>query len=198
MLRTCVVMLLLAALPVLADEPATPSAVQQAVKRTPFDHRWGLAGYALGWEGSYGAGGVGGRIRFEAFPRLGLELFGEALLVAVPRGLRHDHPIGFSLYVPFRVAERIRLRALGGMCVTPSFLHSEVPGAPRADTILLGAHLGGAADFALHERLSFFTELKSIVWWGNDRSVEGWTSASNDLRVSVLGQLALGFMVHFG
>jgi hypothetical protein len=177
---------------------AEPTLVTQPSKPEPFAHRFGFAGYAMGWAGTYGAGGVGGRIRFEAFPRLGLDLFGEALVVAVPRGFRHDHPIGFNLFVPFRVSQAMRLRALLGMCVTASFLHPESPMAPRADTILVGAHVGGGVEVALHDRLSAFADAKAVAWWGNDRSVEGWTSATTDLRWSFVGQLAIGLMVHFG
>jgi len=176
-----------------AEEPSIrrPSA-------SPFDRRFGVAGYALGGYGTYGAGGVGGRIRYEALPFLGLDLYGEAMLVTVPRGLRHDHPIGFNLFVPFRVSERVRLRPFIGMCVTPSYLHPENPQAKSADTILVGAHAGGGVEVALHDRLSFFADAKAIAWWGNERSVEGWTNASTDLRWSFIGQANLGFTVHLG
>jgi hypothetical protein len=177
---------------------AEPQVAGRPSQPQPFAHRFGIAGYAMGWAGSYGGGGVGGRIRFEAFPRLGLDLFGEAVAVAVPRGFRHDHPIGFNLFVPFRVSQAVRLRALLGMCVTASFLHPDSPMAPRADTILVGAHVGGGVELALHSRLSAFLDGKAVAWWGNDRSVEGWTSATMDLRWSFVGQLSMGLMVHFG
>lgn len=165
---------------------------------SPFERRFGLAGYALGGAGSYAAGGVGGRLRFEALPFLGLDLYAEAMLVAVPRGVRQDHPIGFNLFVPFRVSERVRLRPFIGMCVTPSLLHAENPQAPRADTVLVGAHAGGGVEVALHDRLSFFVDAKAIAWWGNERSVEGWTNATTDLRWSFIGQANVGLTVHLG
>jgi hypothetical protein len=132
-------------------------------------------------------------------PFLGLDLFGEALIVPVAHGLRHDHPIGFNLFVPFRIGQVVRLRPLLGMCVTPSFFHPEEPGAPRADTILVGAHAGGGLELALHDRLSFFLEAKAVAWFGNDRSVQGWTGAvGGDVRPFLLGQAQLGFTFHLG
>lgn len=185
----------------LAGGVASAQAVEarQVVKQSPFDRTFGIGAYATGWHGAYGGAGVGGRIRYEAFSFLGLDLFGEALLVSVPHGLRHDHPIGFNLFVPFRFGEVVRLRPLLGMCVTPSFFHPEEPGAPRADTVLVGAHAGGGLELALHDRLSFFLEAKAVAWFGNDRSVQGWTGVvSGEVRPFVLGQAQLGFTFHLG
>ena len=110
---------------VVAAQPVEPT--QAAKKLSPFDRTFGISSYATGWHGAYGGVGVGGRLRYEAFPFLGLDLFGEALLVPVPHGLRHDHPVGFNLYVPFRVGQVVRLRPLLGMCVTPSFFRWVAP-----------------------------------------------------------------------
>lgn len=191
--RLTLLTLLLATSAALADE-----VTLRRPSESPFDRRFGIAGYALGGTGTYSAGGIGGRVRYEAFRWLGLDLYAEAMIVSIPRGLRHDHPVGFNLFVPFRVGERVRLRPLIGMCVTPSFIHPDNPQAKTADTILVGAHLGGGVEVALHDRLSFFAEAKAIAWWGNDRSVEGWTTASTDLHWSVIGQANLGFTVHLG
>ncbi len=167
--------------------------------RSPFTRTFGLGAYATGWAGAYGGGGVGGRIRYEAFSFLGLDLFGEALIVPVAHGLRHDHPIGFNLFVPLRIGQVVRLRPLLGMCVTASFFHPEEPGAPRADTILVGAHAGGGLELALHDRLSFVLEAKAVAWFGNDRSVQGWTGAvGGDVKPFLLGQAQLGFTFHLG
>jgi hypothetical protein len=62
----------------------------------------------------------------------------------------------------------------------------------------VGAHVGGGIELALHSRLTAFLDGKAVAWWGNDRSVEGWTSATMDLRWSFVGQLSMGLMVHFG
>lgn len=179
----------------LADAPT----LVQSTKRSPFDRTFGLGGYATGWAGAYGGAGVGGRLRYEAFSFLGLDLFGEALIVPVAQGVRHDHPVGFNLFVPFRVGEVVRLRPFLGMCVTPSFFHPAEAGAPRADTVLVGAHAGGGVELALHDRLSFFAEAKAVAWFGNDRSVQGWTGVvSGEVRPFVLGQAQLGFTFHLG
>jgi hypothetical protein len=165
---------------------------------SPFERPFGIGAYATGWHGAYGGAGVGARLRYEALPFLGLDLFGEALLVQAPHGVRHDHPIGFNLFVPFRLGA-VRLRPLLGMCVTLSFLHPEEPGAPSANTVLVGAHVGGGVELALASRLSVFAEGKAVVWVGNDRTVQGWTGAvGNAVRPFVVGQAQLGLLVHLG
>jgi hypothetical protein len=178
---------------------AAPPAVQGTKKVSPYDRSFGLGGYATGWSGVYGGAGVGGRLRIEPWRFVGVDLYGEALLVQAPSGLRHDHPIGFHLYVPFRFGERVRLRPLVGMCAVASFIEPAEPGAPRADDVLVGAHLGVGVDLALHSRLSFFAEAKGVAWMGHDRSVQGWTgSVSNQVQPFLVAQAQLGLMVHFG
>lgn len=173
-------------------------AVQRTVDRSPFNNIFGLGAYGTGWGGSYGGGGVGARIRIEPWAFVGVDLFGEALLVESPSGIRHDHPIGFNLYAPFRFG-RARLKPLIGMCVTLSFIEPTEPNAPRADDVLVGAHAGAAFEFALHRRLSFFAEAKAVVWVGHDRSVMGWTGAlDNTVQPFVVGQGNVGLMFHLG
>ncbi len=165
----------------------------------PFAHRFGLGAHATGWHGSYGGVGVGGRVRIELTSWLGTDLFGEALLVETPHGLRHDHPIGFNLYVPVRLSDKVRLRPLFGMCVVASFIDPTEPNAQRADDLLFGAHLGAGVDLPLHERLSFFTEAKAVLWFGHDRSLQGWTGAvSNVMQPFIVGQVTAGLTLHFG
>ncbi|GMU58571.1 MAG: hypothetical protein AMXMBFR34_03340 [Myxococcaceae bacterium] len=194
-MRLALLALLLGAPALAADVPA----VRASRAPSPWDRTFGVAAYATGWHGSYGAGGVGGRVRVEPWRYLGVDLFGEALLVTTPFGVRHDHPIGFHLYVPFRLSERVRLRPLLGMCVVASFIEPAEPHAPRADDVLVGAHLGGGVDLALHSRLSFFAEAKAVLWVGHDRTVQGWTGAvGNQVMPFVVGQGQVGFTVHFG
>lgn len=192
-MRTCIVVVVMA----LSSASWAESVTQTS--KSPFDRTFGLGAYATGWAGAYGAGGVGGRIRVEPFSFLGIDLFGEALLVPVERGVRHDHPIGFNLFVPFRFGNVVRVRPLLGMCVTASFFHPDEPLAPRADTILFGVHGGVGLELALHDRLSFFTEAKTVVWFGNDRTVGGWTgNVEGVVRPFLVGQAQLGFTFHFG
>lgn len=196
-MRTLLLALLLSASAALADAPPAVHAAPHRV--SPWDRTFGLAAYATGWHGAYGAGGVGGRVRVEPWRSLGVDLFGEALLVATPSGVRHDHPIGFHLYVPFRLTPTVRLRPLLGMCVVASFIEPTEAHAPRADDVLVGAHLGAGVDLALHSRLSFFAEAKGVVWVGHDRTVQGWTGAvGNQVQPFVVAQAQLGFMVHLG
>lgn len=176
-----------------------PPAVRATREVSPYERTFGVGAYATGWGGAYGGAGVGGRIRIEPWRFIGADLFGEALVVQAPSGVRHDHPVGFHLYVPIRFGERVRLRPLLGMCVVASFIEPTEPGAPRADDVLVGAHVGAGVDLALHSRLTFFAEAKGVVWMGHDRSVQGWTGAvGNEVQPFVVAQAQLGLMVHFG
>lgn len=164
---------------------------------SPFDRTFGIGAYATGWAGAYGGAGVGGRVRIEALSWLGIDLFGEALLVTSPAGVRHDHPIGFNLYVPIRLGNVVRVRPLLGMCVVASLIEPTEPQAPRADDVLVGAHAGAGLELALHTRLSFFVEGKAVVWVGHDRALQGWTGAvGNEVQPFVVGQAQLGLTLH--
>jgi hypothetical protein len=189
-------LLMLTALPALAGDAPTLYTTHAV---SAFDRTFGIGAYATGWHGAYGGYGVGGRVRLEPWRFLGVDLFGEALLVATPAGVRHDHPIGFHLYMPFRVTESVRLRPLVGMCVVASFIEPTEPHAPRADDVLVGAQVGAGVDVALHSRVSLFAEAKAVVWVGHDRSVQGWTGAvGNQVEPFVVGQAQVGLMVHLG
>lgn len=182
--------------PALATDPPAVRATREV---SPYERTFGVGAYATGWGGAYGGAGVGGRLRIEPWRFIGADLFGEALVVQTPSGVRHDHPVGFHLYMPIRFGERVRLRPLVGMCVVASFIEPSEPGAPRADDVLVGAHVGAGLDLALHSRLSFFAEAKGVVWMGHDRSVQGWTGAvGNEVQPFVVAQAQLGLMVHFG
>lgn len=173
--------------------------LHQSAFATSFDRPFAMAAYATGWEGTYGGAGLGGRLRWEMFPRLGLEVFGEALLVQSTAGLRHDHPIGFNLFVPFRFGERFRLRPLLGLCAVLSFIDSSQPNAPGANDVLLGVHAGVGAEVALSEGISLFAEAQAVAWAGHDRAVQGWTGAvGNELKPFVVGQAFTGLSLHFG
>jgi hypothetical protein len=178
---------------------AEPPVVRATREPSPYERTFGVGAYATGWEGAYGGAGVGGRIRIEPWRFVGADLFGEALLVQAPSGLRQDHPIGFHLYLPVRFGERVRLRPFVGLCAVASFIEPSEPFAPRADDVLVGAHVGAGVDLALHSRLSFFAEAKGVLWMGHDRSVQGWTGAvGNQVQPFAVAQAQLGLMVHFG
>ena len=177
----------------------TTTEVQRFRDRSPFDRTFGIGAYATGWAGAYGGAGLGARVRIELLPWLGTDLFGEALVVTAPSGIRHDHPIGFNLFFPIRLVNVVRLRPLIGMCVVASFIEPTEPQAPRADDVLVGAHAGAGLEIALHHRLSFFVEGKAVVWVGHDRSVQGWTGAvGNEVQPFLVGQAQLGLTFHLG
>lgn len=178
-------------------EASSPAPTPPVV--SPFDRVFGLGFYGTGWTGSYAGAGVGGRIRIEPWRYFGLDLFGEALLVQAPSGLRHDHPIGFNIYVPLRLDPLWRIRPLLGMCVVGSFIEAEQKGAPRADDVLVGAHAGAGVERALGSYFSVFAEVQGSVWMGHDRAVQGWTGAvGNDLRPFGVAQAMMGVSAHLG
>lgn len=184
---------------VIAPAPADVVNATKAAAQSPFDSMFAIAGYGTSWAGSYAGGGVGGRIRIEPWARFGVDLFGEALIVQTPHGLRHDHPIGFNIYTPFRLDEVWRVRPLLGMCVVASFIEPEEKRAPRADDILVGAHGGVGFERALGSHFSVFMEAQGAVWMGHDRAVQGWTGAvGNEVKPFAVAQAMLGLSAHIG
>jgi len=171
-----------------------------ALPASAADSEWSIGTYAAGWEGAYGAAGLGGRLGWEFFPdELGVEVFGEAALVETPARQRRDHQLGFNLYTPIRLSERWRLKPLIGFCVVLSFVELDDPSAGGADDILFGLHGGLGAEFALFDWLSLFLDVQAVGYTGHDRTAGGWTaSISDDLTFSGLIQGNLGVQLHFG
>ena len=199
MLRPISLVVMLMAAPVFAqqDEVAQPAPTPAPTKHSPFDNYLGIAAYGTGEGGSYAGGGLGGRLRIQPWRFVGVDLFGEAMLVASPHGIRHDHPIGFNLFAMFRFG-RVALKPLLGACVTFSFIEPTEADAPRADDVLFGPHAGLGLEVALHRRLSFFAEGKAVLWFGHDRALQGWTGAvGGNVQPFVVGQGMVGLMFHF-
>lgn len=168
-----------------------------AATGTAFDQTFALGAYGSAWQGSYGAGGVGGQLRIEPFRHVGVDLFSEHLLVATPEGIRHDHPIGFHLYTPIPVGP-VRLLPFVGSCAVASFIESPSKDAPGADDVLFGSHAGLQFEAPLGD-LSLFARAKAVGWIGHDRAVQGWTgSISSNLNLFAVAQVDLGLSVHFG
>jgi hypothetical protein len=178
-----------------ADAPS-----EEVTRRGPFERPFALSGYGVAWTGAYTAVGVGGRLRWEMVPgRFGVELLAEHLIVDWPGGFRHDHPIGFNLYVPFALSRNVRLRVLAGACTVFSFVEPEHAGAPRADDILFGLHGGAGLEIALHERVSWFFETQAIGYLAHDRTGQGWTgSVGNSERPIAVFQPTTGLQIHIG
>lgn len=179
------------------DEEETPYDEVHA-----FDREWAIAVYATGHYGSYLAGGVGGRLRWEPFGDdvpLGMEAYLEATLVDWPGdGFRHDYPNGFNLYVPIRVDD-VRFRPFFGFCDILSFVEPSQEGAPRADDVMFGAHAGVGAEFAVHSMASVFVDLQFNGYAGHDRSSSGWTGGVDEELVFFWNlQLNVGGQFHAG
>ena len=181
-----------------AQEDAPPA--QENVKLGAFDKPFALAGYAVGWAGAYEAAGVGGRARWEmARGSFGVEVLAEHLAVDWQGGFRHDHPIGFNLYVPFALSKNVRIRPLLGACTVFSFVEPAHAGAPRADDILFGVHGGAGIEVAIDDMLSWFLDAQGIVYLAHDRTSAGWTGAVGpDVHSIAVFQPTTGLQLHLG
>lgn len=200
---------LIAALTLIVALFASPARAQEAahVEETvtpygevhAFEREFAVAVYATGHAGSYLAGGVGGRLRYEPFEWLGVEAYLEATIVDWEGGgVRHDYPNGFNLYVPIRLGD-VRVRPFLGFCDILSFVEPEQPDAPRADDILFGAHAGVGVEWAVHTMASLFADLQFNGYAGHDRSVGGWTGGvDEELAFFWNLQLNIGAQFHAG
>lgn len=185
--------------------PAAAAAQEEVPEEVPysqvhaFDREFAVAVYGTGQAGSYLAGGVGGRLRYEPFEWLGVEAYLEATLVDWEGGgLRHDYPNGFNVYVPARIGD-VRVRPFLGFCDILSFVEPEQPEAPRADDILFGAHAGVGVEWAVASMASLFADLQFNGYAGHDRSVDGWTGGvDEDLAFFWNVQLNVGGQFHLG
>jgi len=166
---------------------------------SPFDRPLAIGGYATGHAGSYLAGGVGGRLRWEPLSWLGLETYLEATLVDWDGGFRHDYPNGFNAFIPIRLGSSFRVRPYFGFCDILSFAEPAEQGAPRADDILLGAHLGVGGEMAVHRLWSAFVDVQFNGYAGHDRTSRAWTGGvDEELDFFWNVQLNLGMQLHFG
>ncbi|MGE0786913.1 MAG: hypothetical protein AB7S26_14670 [Sandaracinaceae bacterium] len=183
------------------SDPETRSEEVPYADIHAFDREFGIALYATGHAGSYYAGGVGGRVRWEPFDGipLGMEAYVEATLVDWPGdGFRHDYPNGFNLYVPIR-ADDFRFRPFFGFCDILSFVEPTQEGAPRADDVMFGAHAGIGAELAVHSMASVFADLQFNGYMGHDRSAGGWTGGVDEEFAFFWNlQLNIGAQFHAG
>lgn len=181
--------------PAHADAPFAPLPDETTLAA---EHDFAFGTYVSGWAGSYAGVGVGGRLRWEMFDDFGVEVFGEAHLVESPMGIRHDHQIGFNLYVPIRLGAGFRLRPLFGFCTVFSLVEPTEQHAPRADDVLFGAHAGLSFEWSVNRWLALFLEAQGAGWAGHDRSFDRWTGAISDTYVPFgTAQVILGTSVHF-
>jgi hypothetical protein len=171
----------------------------EAAPSTAFDDNLALGVYGTSWAGAYAGVGVGGRLRWEPFALLGVDLFTEHLLVENPGGgLRHDHPIGFNLYVPIEIHPTFRFRPLFGFCAVFSQIEPAQEGAPRADDVLFGIHGGAGIEWSPFRLVSLFLDVQATGYLGHDRSSHGWTGeVSEEYATFGVVQASLGAQVHF-
>lgn len=179
----------------------TTALAQQAPRplRSAFDRPFAIGGYASGWLGAYSAVGGGGRLRWEPFDLLGFDVFGETHVVEWPGAMRHDHQLGFNMYVPVELTEWLRLRPLFGFCVVLSMIEPADTHTPRADDVLFGVHAGGGLEASIETWASVFLEVQATAWMGHDRTQGGWTGGvGGDYVPFGTVQGLLGVALHFG
>ncbi len=164
-----------------------------------FDEDLALGVYGTAWAGAYPGVGGGGRLRWEPFDMLGLDLFAESLIVDNPGGgLRHDHSIGFNLYIPIELTPSFRIRPLFGFCAVFSMIEPAQDGAPRADDVLFGIHGGAGVEWSPQRYFSVFLDVQATGYLGHDRSSHGWTGeVSEEYGTFAVVQASLGAQVHF-
>jgi hypothetical protein len=180
---------------------ASSAAAQDAPRpiRSAFDRPFALGAYASAWAGAYDAIGGGGRLRWEPFDLLGFEVFGEAHAVAWPGAIRHDHQLGFNMYVPIELTEWLRLRPLFGFCVILSMIEPGESSTPRADDVLFGVHGGVGIEASIDTWASVFFDVQAAAYMGHDRSNGMWSGGVGGDYVPIGNvQGVLGVAVHFG
>ncbi len=165
-------------------------------QRHAFDRDFALGAYGLGWTGPYEGAGGGLKARWEPFDRLGVDVYTEHLVIEDPDGLRHDHPVGFNLYVPFRLTENFRLRPILGFCAVFSFVHPDQNG-DRIDDVHFGIHAGGGLEYAFGRFVSLFFDVQATTYLGHGRELGGWSAHVGD-RIDAWWVVsgALGVQVH--
>jgi hypothetical protein len=187
------------AIAVAASAPSLARADEDTPIESAYQRPIAFGSYAVGWAGSYSAVGGGLRARWEMVPELGVEVFGETLFVEHQGGIRHDHPVGFDLFIPVMITPWLRFRPLFGFCAVFSLVEPEMAHAPRADDILFGLHGGAGLEAAIGTWISFFLDVQANVWIGHDRAAQGWTGGIEDTYVPFgTAQVALGVQIHLG
>ena len=165
------------------------------MKKKAFDRQFAFGAYGTNWSGNYNAIGIGLRSRFEPFELVGVDLFSEHLVVEDDIGFRHDHPIGFSLYIPIEISDNFRIRPLFGMCAVFSFTETDNAGVERIDDILFGLHAGGGLEYSIGRFVSVYLETQVTGYLGHNRygSPGGWSAHVGDnLATSLIIGNALG------
>ena len=193
---------------ILALAASSPVALAQESSReeneaprelSPFEREFAGAIYGTGHAGSYYAGGIGARLRWELLEFLGVEVYLEGTLVDWEGGgFRHDYPNGFNLFIPIRAGD-FRFKPFVGFCDILSFVEPSQADAPRADDVLFGAHAGVGGEVALGSYFSMFADVQANFYAGHDRTSGNWTGGvAEELTFFWNVQLNVGVQAHVG
>jgi hypothetical protein len=163
------------------------------------NHPIAIGTRASGWIGDYAAPGVGGHLKIRPFEWIGVETFADNFAMSVGDAVRHDHVIGFSLFLPSLIGDRrFFVSPTLGSCVDFRFVRPLEGDRPATRDILFGVHGGLMAElFVWH---GFAVELDATVYayLGHDTGTERWTSRiSNHLEVSWNGLFLAGINYWF-
>lgn len=188
-------LVLVSAAPLLT--PSLADAQTPWSQRSAFERDFALSIYGTATGGDYTSLGGGVRARWEPFDRLGVEAYTEHLWVNVEDGARHDHPVGFNLYSPFRLTPWLRFRPLFGFCAVFSFYDPERQGVDGTQDIHFGVHGGGGLELALGRFVSLFADVQGVLYFGHEGYVGGWAAhVGDELAVWGVVQSNLGLSVH--
>lgn len=162
---------------------SAPKIVVEDAPKSAFDRNFALGVFASRWSGDYESGGIGGKLRWEPFSMLGIELHAQVLnsgngdRSSRRSGERFDVPLGFSLYVPIDLFWGLRARGIAGLCAMVSFGEDITIQETSSDDIMLGAHVGAGLEFSLGSRLSVFADAVYQTYVGHNRDLGGWSTA---------------------
>ncbi|MCO4760584.1 MAG: hypothetical protein KC502_03725 [Myxococcales bacterium] len=178
--------------------PAGATTIASKSAQPALERPWAAGAYGTSWHGTYDGQGLGGLLRWEAFPgTLGLEVFGNRADVRWPTSRRVDDVVGFTLFTPLRLHDRLRLRLGAGFCSMLSRIDPLFEGGPRDDAILFGAHADAGVDWALSSWVSLFGQTRGFVYHGTDRTGDGEV-VRGQLTFQPAVQIDVGLSFHFG
>ena len=150
------------------------------------NHPVAIGTRASGWIGDYAAPGVGGHLKIQPFEWIGVEAFADNFAMTAEDTVRHDHVIGFSLYLPSLIGDRsFFISPTLGTCVDFRFVHPLEGDRPATRDILFGIHGGLMSELFVWRGLAVELNATVYAYLGHDTGTERWTSRiSNHLEVS--------------
>ncbi len=182
---------------------ASPSNAQDAPwrERRAFDRRVSMGvygvGYAAATDDAYRGAGIGAKLGVRLLPHLAVEVFTDHLVMeGQGDDVRHDHPVGFNLVVPFTFG-RFRLRPLAGFCASFSFIEHDLASTARSDTIAFGIHGGLGVEVELGRFFTAYLDVQQFLYVGDTRDGDSWaSSATGEMSFFGVTQGVLGIAAH--